>query len=153
TPQEVAAFIKEVYREDLKVVLLHNKSDLSSEKGQNFDNDLRSALEAENNVTLLSISAREKVGIEERKNELIDYVEGLKQSDNVVVITNARQHEALVRPVDFVRRVKDAVSQNYNTELLAYELRYALEYLGEIAGEFPNDEVLGNIFSKFCIGK
>ncbi|MDF0720651.1 tRNA uridine-5-carboxymethylaminomethyl(34) synthesis GTPase MnmE [Kaistella sp. PBT33-4] len=153
TPQEVAAFIKEVYREDLKVVLLHNKSDLSSEKGQSFDRDLLSAFNADYKVTQLSISAREKVGIEELKNELISYVEGLKQSENNVIITNQRHHEALLRSLDSVRRVKDAVSQSFHTELLAYELRYALEYLGEISGEFTNDEVLGNIFSKFCIGK
>ncbi len=153
TPGEVAEFIREVYREDLKVILLHNKSDLSSNQGQNFDNELLSALNGKKNITLLPISARGKIGIEELKGELISYVEGLKQSENNVIITNQRHHEALLRSLDSVRRVKDAVSQSFHTELLAYELRYALEYLGEISGEFTNDEVLGNIFSKFCIGK
>ena len=61
--------------------------------------------------------------------------------------------EALQRSLDAVNRVKEAVSSQITTELLAYELRNAIEYLGEISGEFTNDEVLGNIFSKFCIGK
>lgn len=52
-----------------------------------------------------------------------------------------------------MKAVEEAVNAKITTELLAYELRNALEYLGEISGEFTNDEVLGNIFSKFCIGK
>ena len=50
-------------------------------------------------------------------------------------------------------KVEEAVNFQITTELLSYELRNALENLGEISGEFTNDEVLGNIFSKFCIGK
>jgi tRNA modification GTPase len=52
-----------------------------------------------------------------------------------------------------VNKVKEAITFQISTELLAYELRNALEHLGEISGEVTNDEVLGNIFSKFCIGK
>ena len=70
-----------------------------------------------------------------------------------MVITNQRHYEALQKSLYSVTQVEEAVSQNITTELLAYELRNALEHLGEISGEFTNDEVLGNIFSKFCIGK
>ena len=70
-----------------------------------------------------------------------------------MVITNQRHFEALQKSLQAVKAVEDAVTEKITTELLAYELRNALEYLGEISGEFTNDEVLGNIFSKFCIGK
>ena len=104
-------------------------------------------------TTLLPISAKDQTGIEALKTELIHYVENLKQDESNVIITNQRHYEALQKSLESVKRVKSAISQSFHTELLAYELRYALEHLGEISGEFTNDEVLGNIFSKFCIGK
>ncbi|STD09550.1 tRNA modification GTPase [Elizabethkingia anophelis] len=91
--------------------------------------------------------------MQELKNELSSFVEQMKSEEGNVVITNQRHFEALQRSLDAVNRVKEAVSSQITTELLAYELRNAIEYLGEISGEFTNDEVLGNIFSKFCIGK
>ncbi|STC94036.1 tRNA modification GTPase MnmE [Chryseobacterium carnipullorum] len=81
------------------------------------------------------------------------YVEQLKSQENNVVITNQRHFEALRKSLDATHKVKEAISFRISTELLAYELRNALEHLGEISGEVTNDEVLGNIFSKFCIGK
>ena len=152
-PEEVISFVKEFYRDDLKIVLLHNKIDLSGTPERAFDQQLRHELFPQFAGTLLAISARDKTGIEELKNELIAYVEGLKHEENNVIITNQRHYEALNKSLASVRRVREAISQSFHTELLAYELRYALEYLGEISGEFTNDEVLGNIFSKFCIGK
>ncbi|MBW8360546.1 MAG: tRNA uridine-5-carboxymethylaminomethyl(34) synthesis GTPase MnmE [Weeksellaceae bacterium] len=152
-PEEVISFVKEFYRDDLKIVLLHNKIDLSGSPESAFDQQLRRELFPQFASTLLAISARDKTGIEELKSELISYVEGLKQEENNVIITNQRHYEALNKSLASVRRVREAISQSFHTELLAYELRYALEYLGEISGEFTNDEVLGNIFSKFCIGK
>ena len=80
-------------------------------------------------------------------------MEHLKTEENNVVITNQRHFEALRKSMDAVHKVKEAISFQISTELLAYELRNALEHLGEISGEVTNDEVLGNIFSKFCIGK
>ena len=86
------------------------------------------------------------------KTELADYIQNLETQESTI-ITNQRHYEALQKSLESVKRVEDAISGKISTELLAYELRYALEYLGEISGEFTNDEVLGNIFSKFCIGK
>ena len=91
--------------------------------------------------------------MERIKQELSNFVESLKSQENNVIITNQRHYEALQKALDSVKRVEEAIVYQIHTELLAYELKSALEHLGEISGEFTNDEVLGNIFSKFCIGK
>lgn len=152
TPEEVIGFVKEFWREDLKVILLHNKIDLSKSNENEFDQVLSNALIPEFTTTIIPISAKVQTGIETLKKELSSYVENLK-TDESTVITNQRHFEALQKSLKSVRNVKTALTQSFHTELLAYELRYALEHLGEISGEFTNDEVLGNIFSKFCIGK
>ncbi len=152
TPEEVIGFVKEFWREDLKVILLHNKIDLSKSNENEFDQVLSNALIPEFTTTIIPISAKDQTGIETLKKELSSYVENLKTDENTV-ITNQRHFEALQKSLQSVRNVKTALTQSFHTELLAYELRYALEHLGEISGEFTNDEVLGNIFSKFCIGK
>ncbi|QQV01251.1 MULTISPECIES: tRNA uridine-5-carboxymethylaminomethyl(34) synthesis GTPase MnmE [Chryseobacterium] len=153
TPQEVINFIKEFHREDLKIILLHNKIDLQNGYFENeLDNALKSALFPDYTTQIIGISAKNKTGIEALKSELSEYIQNLETQENTI-ITNQRHYEALQRSLESVKKVEDAISGNISTELLAYELRYALEYLGEISGEFTNDEVLGNIFSKFCIGK
>lgn len=153
TPQEVIDFIKEFYREDLKIILLHNKIDLQNGYFENeFDNALKSALFPDYTTQIIGISAKNKTGIEALKSKLSEYIQNLQTQENTI-ITNQRHYEALQRSLESVKKVEDAISGSISTELLAYELRYALEYLGEISGEFTNDEVLGNIFSKFCIGK
>ncbi|WP_144282125.1 tRNA uridine-5-carboxymethylaminomethyl(34) synthesis GTPase MnmE [Chryseobacterium echinoideorum] len=153
TPQEVINFIKEFYRKDLKIILLHNKIDLQNGYFENeFDRELSSALFPDYTTQIIGISAKKQTGIEALKSELSDYIQNLETQENTI-ITNQRHYEALQKSLESVKKVEDAISGNISTELLAYELRYALEYLGEISGEFTNDEVLGNIFSKFCIGK
>lgn len=153
-PQEIIDFVKTFWREDLKVILLHNKMDISGNLEENsFDLEIKKALFPKYSNHVIPISAKHKTGIETLKSELLTYVESLKSDENNVIITNQRHFESLQKSLESVKRVQQAVSQSFHTELLAYELRYALEYLGEISGEFTNDEVLGNIFSKFCIGK
>ena len=156
--EEIISFINEFYRPDLKVMLLHNKIDqnkgVSAENFSEIDQALKRELVPDYTDTILGISARENINIELLKAELSSFVETLKGSENdAVVITNQRHYEALRKSLDSVERVEEAVVSGIHTELLAYELRTALEHLGEISGEFTNDEVLGNIFSKFCIGK
>jgi len=153
-PQEIIDFVKTFWREDLKVILLHNKMDISGNLEKNsFDLEIKKDLFPKYSNHIIPISAKHKTGIETLKSELLTYVESLKSDESNVIITNQRHFESLQKSLESVKRVQQAVSQSFHTELLAYELRYALEYLGEISGEFTNDEVLGNIFSKFCIGK
>ncbi|WHF51848.1 tRNA uridine-5-carboxymethylaminomethyl(34) synthesis GTPase MnmE [Chryseobacterium gotjawalense] len=154
TTAEVIAFVKEFHRDDLKIVLVHNKVDLTNDEVPNeFDSTLNLELFPDYCDELLRISARDQTGIEAVKTVLIDYVENLKDQESNVIITNQRHYDALRKSLQSVLQVEEAVSSGIHTELLAYELRNALEQLGEISGEFTNDEVLGNIFSKFCIGK
>lgn len=152
--EEVVQFIKEFQRKDLKIILLHNKIDLN---GGYFENDLDTKIKADLfpdiTNTILGISAKTPESVEVLKTELSLYIEDLKDNESHVVVTNQRHYEALKNSLFAIDAVKEAIKTKISTELLAYELRNALENLGEISGEFTNDEVLGNIFSKFCIGK
>lgn len=144
--------INSLLRDDLKLIICATKIDeVSPVKHETVEDIFRKHISHE--FSFIKISAVENQNIQDLKNELSSYVEHLKSGENNVVITNQRHFEALQKSLDAVHKVKEAISFQISTELLAYELRNALEYLGEISGEVTNDEVLGNIFSKFCIGK
>ncbi|WP_343686500.1 tRNA uridine-5-carboxymethylaminomethyl(34) synthesis GTPase MnmE [Chryseobacterium gleum] len=144
--------IQSLLREDLKLIICATKIDeVMPTKYETVEDIFRNAISHE--FDFIKISAVENQNIQDLKNELSSYVEHLKSEENNVVITNQRHFEALRKSLDAVYKVKEAISFQISTELLAYELRNALEHLGEISGEVTNDEVLGNIFSKFCIGK
>lgn len=153
TPEEIAQFVKEVYREDLKLILLHNKIDLTVGVSDVFDHSIKRLIGDSTDFEIIRLSAREKTGLDNLKGSLDAYVNNLKSDEDNVVITSQRHHESLQKSLLSIQSVRDSIRNSQTTELLAYELRNALEYLGEISGEFTNDEVLGNIFSKFCIGK
>lgn len=144
--------IKSLMREDLKLIICATKIDeVSPASYEKAEDVFRNKISGE--FDFIKISAVENQNIQDLKNELSSYVEQLKSQENNVVITNQRHYEALGKSLDAVNKVKEAIITQISTELLAYELRNALEHLGEISGEVTNDEVLGNIFSKFCIGK
>ena len=146
------AMLHELAREDLKIIICLTKIDeveQAEQKAKAIAKTLQSEIPSHE---LLQISAKENIHLQDLKDELSTYVEHLKSESNVV-ITNQRHYESLQKSIDAVYKVKEAITHQISTELLAYELRNALEHLGEISGEFTNDEVLGNIFSKFCIGK
>lgn len=153
---EDVEMIKSLVREDLKVIICFTKID-KLQVNSYFEDRFKSQAEnfqlSVSNFHFLHISAVENQNMQELKDELSSYVEQLKASESNVVITNQRHFEALQKSLDAVNKVKEAINFKISTELLAYELRNALEHLGEISGEVTNDEVLGNIFSKFCIGK
>jgi tRNA modification GTPase len=144
--------IKSLLRDDLKLIICATKIDeVLPTKYDAVEPVFRAAITSD--FDFIKISAVENQNLQDLKNELSSFVEHLKSEENNVVITNQRHFEALKKSLDSVSKVDEAVKSKITTELLAYELRNALEYLGEISGEFSNDEVLGNIFSKFCIGK
>ena len=66
---------------------------------------------------------------------------------------NERHYSCLNKVKESIENVKKNIANKSNTDLLAMDIKYALNHLGEITGEITNDEILGNIFSKFCIGK
>ncbi|WP_435523773.1 tRNA uridine-5-carboxymethylaminomethyl(34) synthesis GTPase MnmE [Chryseobacterium indoltheticum] len=144
--------IKSLQRDDLKLIICATKIDeVSPTQYELVENVFRK--EISQNFDFITISAVENQNMQDLKDELSSYVEQLKSEESNVIITNQRHFEALGKSLDAVNKVKEAITFQISTELLAYELRNALEHLGEISGEVTNDEVLGNIFSKFCIGK
>ena len=144
--------IKSLQRDDLKLIICATKIDeVSPAQYELVENIFRR--EISQDFDFITISAVENQNMQDLKDELSSYVEQLKSEESNVVITNQRHFEALGKSLDAVNKVKEAITFQISTELLAYELRNALEHLGEISGEVTNDEVLGNIFSKFCIGK
>ncbi|MEG2078521.1 tRNA uridine-5-carboxymethylaminomethyl(34) synthesis GTPase MnmE [Chryseobacterium sp.] len=149
--------IKSLQREDLKTIICFTKIDKLQFENLSFEENFKSQSAnfqlLASGFHILNISAVENQNIQELKDELSSYVDKLQTSEGNVVITNQRHYEALGKSLEAVEKVKEAIATQISTELLAYELRNALEYLGEISGEVTNDEVLGNIFSKFCIGK
>ncbi|WP_445431277.1 tRNA uridine-5-carboxymethylaminomethyl(34) synthesis GTPase MnmE [Chryseobacterium indoltheticum] len=149
---EDIVMIKSLQRDDLKLIICATKIDeVSPAQYELVENIFRK--EISQDFDFITISAVENQNMQDLKNELSSYVEQLKSEESNVVITNQRHFEALGKSLDAVNKVKEAITFQISTELLAYELRNALEHLGEISGEVTNDEVLGNIFSKFCIGK
>ena len=100
----------------------------------------------------LPISAKSKTGIEALKQVLVRYMEDNNYQDESM-ITNSRHYAALSSALTEVSKVQKGLKDGLSGDLLAIDLRQALFHLGEITGEVTNDELLGNIFANFCIGK
>lgn len=102
---------------------------------------------------LVLLSAKEKNGLEVLKNKLLSFVNtGALKSDSTIV-TNARHYEALTKAQQAMQQVQEGLNSGITGDLLAMDIREALYHFGEITGEITNDELLGNIFANFCIGK
>lgn len=100
----------------------------------------------------LAISAQQQTGIEELKQYLLEVTQHL-QPQAEYIVTQARHVNALKHAQNALDAVDTAIKQNLSTDLLAFELREALQHLAEISGKVSSDELLTNIFSRFCIGK
>jgi tRNA modification GTPase len=99
-----------------------------------------------------TFQAKFGVGLDDLKQRLIDAVPQTADSD--VIITNARHYEALTRAHSHLQRVIDGLQQNISGDLLSEDLRQVLDTLAEITGgQITTHEVLGNIFSHYCVGK
>jgi tRNA modification GTPase len=100
----------------------------------------------------LKISCKNSETIEPLKQSLIAFVQD-PMLDHSIIVTNARHYEALERCYEALIQALDSMKNQVSSEFVAQDLRQVLYYLGTITGEITNDEILGNIFSKFCIGK
>lgn len=107
----------------------------------------------QSNISLIPISAKTKDGLEELKTRLLSFVNtgALKNSDTIV--TNSRHYDALLNALNEIVKVRHSLEAGVPADLMAIDIRQALYHLGEITGQVTNDELLGNIFANFCIGK
>ncbi len=102
---------------------------------------------------VLDISAKTEFHIDEIKKLLVSMALKKSMGENDVVVSNVRHFEALKQSLEALQRTKKGLDDSQSVDLLAQDIRQVLHYLGEITGEITTDEILGNIFSKFCIGK
>lgn len=102
----------------------------------------------------LSISAKNKTGIVPLKKHLITQVKSGRASNSEVIVSNARHYEALCAALAAIENVIAGMQMGVSSDLLAIDIRECLKYLGNITGEIDVDkDILGHIFSHFCIGK
>jgi tRNA modification GTPase len=99
------------------------------------------------------ISASAKTNLFQLKEKIIAHfqIKEIKQGD--VIVTNLRHYQHLVQTNDSLERVLEGMDKGITGDFLAMDIRQALHYLGEITGQITSDDLLANIFSKFCIGK
>ncbi|TZF84609.1 tRNA uridine-5-carboxymethylaminomethyl(34) synthesis GTPase MnmE [Pedobacter sp. BS3] len=99
------------------------------------------------------ISAKQKEGIDELKSSLLDAVNLHHINTSETLVTNLRHVEALRQTENSLQRVLQNIDNPVTSDFLAMDIKQALHYLGEITGTVTTDDLLDNIFSKFCIGK
>jgi tRNA modification GTPase len=133
-----------------KLVIVINKTDLASAKTRQ---KLSQEIVLTSGDKLLFISAKERTGLEDLKLALGESVEKERLNSDSVIITNIRHYEALAHVSENLARVIAGLDDNIPEDLLAIDIRQAIHFLGEITGEITSDEILGNIFKNFCIGK
>ena len=112
-------------------------------------------LSAINNSDLpfLTISAKNKDSLDVLTNSLLD-IAGIEALDsNQLMVTNSRHYDVLIKSLEEISKVQEGIDNHLTGDLLAIDLRQALYFLGEITGQVSNDDLLGNIFANFCIGK
>jgi tRNA modification GTPase len=143
TVEEIEEQVRGLEHQEIPFVLLINKSDLLSD-------EKRASL---SNLQAQFICAKEKLGVEELKENLLNLVNISSLNTNETILTNIRHVEALRHTEEALNRVLENVDNPITSDFLAMDIKQALHYLGEIVGEVTTDDLLDNIFSKFCIGK
>ena len=121
-----------------KVLVIVNKIDVS-------DIDLKE--------DYIAISAKNGEGISALKNKLLNFINTEKISENDSIVSNLRHYEQLQLTLHEINSIINGMGNNISGDLLSINIRQALFHLGSITGEVTTDDLLGNIFEKFCIGK
>ncbi len=142
--------IKNKYPQKPLVVVI-NKVDLLSE---NELNTIESQLETLN-VKLQFISAKNNEGIEDLKKQLLSFVNTGALRNNETIVTNTRHYDSLLKALEEIQKVRFGLESGLSVDLMAIDIRSAIEHFNSITGQqaIGNEELLGNIFSQFCIGK
>ena len=142
--KEINSDIQSFKREDLSILLVRNKVDLKN-SNQNLINELEK-------FEIIEISANNAESVTLLKKRLINEINILNPYTDTV-ISNSRHYEALMNALKAIEEVNTGLKSDISGDLLSVDIRKSIEHLAEITGEITNDDVLGNIFANFCIGK
>jgi len=134
-----------------KILTIINKIDLLNEK--EIKEILKQVQHDDNQKNAILISSKEKTGINLLKDELIKLANLGALSNNKTIVSNSRHFEALNNALIAIKEVQKGIENNISSDLFATDIRSALHYLGLISGEVTTEDLLGNIFGNFCIGK
>jgi tRNA modification GTPase len=127
-----------------QLLIIVNKMDTSSHKV------IKDCLDSQE---FLGLSAKTGEGVTVLKTQLLGLVQMGKLRNNDTIITNARHYDALGQALENIQNVQNGLQNGLSGDLLAIDIREALHHFGRITGEISTDDLLGNIFSNFCIGK
>ena len=144
TFSEIISDLKTFKRKDLSVLLVRNKIDI-----KNTNQKLITELEK---FELIEISANNSESVSLLKKRLVNEINILNPYTDTV-ISNSRHYEALMKALKAIEEVNVGLKSDISGDLLSVDIRKSIEHLAEITGEITNDDVLGNIFANFCIGK
>ncbi|WP_111708566.1 tRNA uridine-5-carboxymethylaminomethyl(34) synthesis GTPase MnmE [Lutibacter citreus] len=128
-----------------KILTIVNKADLLSNE------EIKQLKSQFSNLIILS--AKEKLGLHELTSTLTQLANKGALSNNETIVSNSRHFEALNNAYNSIKEVQKGIDLNISTDLFAIDIRQALFHLGEITGEVTTEDLLGNIFANFCIGK
>ena len=137
---------------DKHLIAVFNKADL-------LDTEQTERLTATYNTLPISaeaplfISAKYNTGIDRLTQRLVAIARTSAGGGGDVIVTNIRHYEALKKALDAIRRVQQGLTTTLSADFIAQDIRECMHYLGEITGEITTNEILGSIFSRFCIGK
>ncbi len=127
-------------KDQSKIIKVVNKIDLN--------NEIKSI-----NNGCLHISAKDNIGIDELKNKIFDFTNINALDNNNTIVTNQRHYEQLKKTLNELEIVIEGIDNELSSDLLAINIKQSLFHLGLITGEVSTDDLLSNIFGKFCIGK
>jgi tRNA modification GTPase len=168
---EVISDVAQLYKNDMKLLVICNKMDknpyfqpewLSNPSDQtipNFFFNNKNAVFNPQSAILISdeqiitLSAKEGMNIPYLKEKLLALVTEGKVHQESTIVSNARHFEALQKSYENLDAVLRGLNSQVTSDFIAMDIRQALHYLGEITGDISTDDLLDNIFSKFCIGK
>lgn len=133
--------------EGKQLILVFNKADLVTDTSGIISAGLPE------NVQSIFISAKQKENINELQDLLIQAAHIPSLSQNDIIVTNIRHYEALTHALTSIHRVQEGLTANLSGDFISQDLRECIFHLSDIVGEVTTDQVLGNIFERFCIGK
>ena len=155
-PQEIETLSAKILPRchDKHLIIAFNKIDKINDATRQQLSDLYNRFTQETpDASLIFLSASHNQNIDALEKRLTDTVNLSNTAENDVIVTNARHYEALMHAHDAIQRTLDGLQSGLSGDFISQDIRECMHYLGEITGQISTDEILGSIFSKFCIGK